>query len=73
LTSIGYSVPKNFSIQYKAPSARVYGRSKDWITELQKEKAKVPSPNMYEIKTGIAKNPKMPMAKSPRYLLTNYS
>lgn len=50
----------------KTPSAKVYGRSKDWLTELQKEKAKVPSPDKYEAKSELAKNPKMALNKSAR-------
>lgn len=45
----------------------MYGRKKDWLTELQKDKAKIPSPDRYNLSYDPLKNPKMALNKSPRY------
>ena len=44
----------------------MYGRKRDWLTELQKEKAKVPSPDKYETAGNAVTKKNIAMNKSTR-------
>jgi hypothetical protein len=66
LYDIGYHVPTSYANYSKSPSARLYGRSNDWMSDLLKEKAKVPSPDRYDLSVDPIKNAKMALNKSPR-------
>ena len=41
--------------------------NKDWLSELQKDKAKVPSPDKYTIKSDTLGKNKIALDKKPRY------
>jgi len=53
-------------LYHKSPSASIYARGKDWLSELQKEKAKIPSPNKYDISSKLLRIQKIAMNKSAR-------
>ena len=40
--------------------------NRDWLSELQKVKDKVPSPNKYTLKDDFLKNTKIPIDKTPK-------
>ena len=53
-------------LHHKSPSASIYARGKDWLSELQKEKSKIPSPNKYDISSKLLRIQKIAMNKSAR-------
>ncbi len=68
---IGYRIPTNFAIHKNSIKPSMYARRQDWLTQLQKNKSLVPSPDKYEVSGKILNTPKLALNKSARYYFSN--
>ncbi|CAI2373940.1 unnamed protein product [Moneuplotes crassus] len=65
----GYRIPTNFAIHNYSRKPRMYEKRNDWLTQLQKNKEKVPSPDKYDVADKMLATPKLALNKSARITL----